>query len=106
MIGFVRFALISVAVYIVVSIVGLVSRGQWLASVGPFKAGEAVRAVVKDSEGLQEELESAKGTIESLRAQLSKHIDAMVVAVKDRDETFRENVALKRQATESPGNPT
>ena len=53
-------------VYAVVSVVALISRGQWLSSVGPFKVGESVRTLEQDQERLAQELDDAVETIEFL----------------------------------------
>lgn len=96
----VRVGLVAVVGYILVSVVALISRGQWLSTVGPVKAGEAVRAVAQDAEELRAKLRSAEEALEHLRQQPARLSDALAVAVRDRDEVFRENAQLRRRIEE------
>ena len=68
----VRFAILFAALYVVVSVVALIARGQWLSSVGPFRVSESVRALKADRDQLARALREAVDTIESLQDELAQ----------------------------------
>jgi hypothetical protein len=71
--AFVRLALVMTAVYVGVSIVGLVSEGRWLTELGPAKATQArvpLERLDATSARLREDLHDEHVTTRALKAQL------------------------------------
>jgi hypothetical protein len=78
-----RLAVLFAAAYIVISVVALIQRGQWLSSVGPIKTSEAVRQTVRDRDQLAQDLESAREVIEDLQDQLTSTTSDLVEALEE-----------------------
>jgi hypothetical protein len=71
----IRLAVIFAGVYLVVSVVALIARGQWLTKVGPVEVSEPVSDVKAESQRLQEELVQAREWIGKLRQQIAEYRD-------------------------------
>lgn len=93
----VRIAIIGASVYVLVSVIGLISRGQWLSSVGPFKVAEAVRRTEEDSSDLRDQLRKAEEVIDNLKVQLDRTEKAIEVSNRDRDEVIKELSQTRRE---------
>lgn len=67
----IRVAIVFAGVYVVVSVIALITRGQWLTRVGPVEVSE--RVVDADTEilRLERELRQDKETMDRLRQDLS-----------------------------------
>lgn len=65
-----RIALLFVAGYAIISVVGLIVRGQFLTRVGPFQVSESVQRLDQEAEGLRRELADAQETIDLLEGRL------------------------------------
>lgn len=79
----VRFAILAGSVFVFVSVVALIARGQWLTSAGPFRVADSVRAIEQERDRLAAELESAVDVIEQLDAELQ---DRTAELARVRDE--------------------
>jgi hypothetical protein len=55
-----RIVLVFLALYVVISIVALIYRGQWIVRAGPIQASEAVRTIDREKDHLRAELKTAK----------------------------------------------
>ena len=66
----VRVTLLFAALYVVVSVVALISRGQWLSRVGPFAVEDSVRTLERERDRLATELRDAVGVIGRLEGEL------------------------------------
>ena len=93
----VRTAVIGACVYVVISIIGHISAGRWLSSVGPVKVGDSVRTVSQEADNLQEQLTAARATIQTLSGQLKKTEDTLGVSNRDRDEVIKDYHRLQRE---------
>jgi hypothetical protein len=67
----IRIAVIFAAVFFVVSVVALMVRRQWLVRVGPVEVSERVSDFGLEKQRIEESLESAMQTIDSLRYELA-----------------------------------
>jgi hypothetical protein len=67
----IRIALIFASAFFVVSIVALAMRRQWLVRVGPVEVSEQVSDLRLEKQLIEESLESAMQTIDSLRYELA-----------------------------------
>ena len=67
----IRIAIIAAAGYVVVSIVALVNRRQWLARVGPVEVSEQVSAVGAENAMLKSLLERERARTKGLQAKLA-----------------------------------
>jgi hypothetical protein len=68
----VRLAIIFAGVFIVVSVVALIARGQWLTRVGPVEVSEQVSDIDAENKRLKESLENARETIDNLKQDLAE----------------------------------
>lgn len=66
----IRIAIIFAAIYVVVSVVALIARRQWLTKVGPIEASEQVTEALRENQALRDQLESAGDTIRDLEDEL------------------------------------
>lgn len=69
--GAVRLAVVFSGGYVILSVVALIARGQWLTKIGPVEVSEQVVTVDRASRKLEEELSAAQATIDMLRQQLA-----------------------------------
>ena len=76
----IRVALIFVAGYVVISVVGLIVGRRWLAELGPFKASEPIARVERGAEVLDTDLDDAQETVEGLQRRLVESDDALAQA--------------------------
>jgi hypothetical protein len=67
----IRLAIIFAGVFVVVSVVALIARGQWLTKVGPVEVSEPASDVKTQSQRLREELAQARGSIAKLRQEIA-----------------------------------
>jgi uncharacterized small protein (DUF1192 family) len=63
----IRLAIIFAGVFVVVSVVALIARGQWLTKVGPVEVSERVSVVRTENQRLERSLEKSDETIDSMR---------------------------------------
>jgi ABC-type protease/lipase transport system fused ATPase/permease subunit len=68
----IRLAIIFAAVFIVVSVVALIGRGQWLIRVGPVQVSEQVSDIDAENQRLRASLDNAQEIIDDLRQDLIK----------------------------------
>lgn len=70
MMGFVRLSIMAGAIYVVISVIALTSRGQWLSRAGPFQVQGSVDELSDAAVTLRGQLEDAGRTMGDLRAEL------------------------------------
>jgi len=68
----IRLAIIFAGIFVVVSVVALIARGQWLTRVGPVQVSEQVSDLDAENQRLQESLENARETIDNLKRDLAE----------------------------------
>jgi hypothetical protein len=73
----IRLAIIFAAGFIVISVVALVVRRQWLTRVGPLQVSEQVSGLDAENSMLRDMLESAGETIENLQSELAAANDVL-----------------------------
>jgi hypothetical protein len=71
----IRLAIIFTGVFVVVSVVALIARGQWLTKVGPVEVSENVGTMDKESQRLESRLADAHGEIGRLRQEIAEYMD-------------------------------
>ena len=76
----VRVALLAAVLYIVVSVVALVSRGQWISGVGPIRVSDSVRTLEQERDRLHAALNDAVDKVETLENQLYEARDQLADA--------------------------
>lgn len=67
----IRLALIFAGAYVVISVVALIVRRQWLTRVGPVEVSEQVSDIDAENKRLLESLENARETIDNLKQDLA-----------------------------------
>jgi hypothetical protein len=73
----IRLAIIFAGVHVVVSVVALIARGQWLTKVGPVEVSERVSDVDAHNRRLEESLEMTDETIGGMR-QATREVKEML----------------------------
>ena len=68
----IRLAIIFAGAFVVVSVVALIARGQWLTRVGPVQVSEQVSGIDAENKRLKESLETARETIDNLKQDLAE----------------------------------
>lgn len=68
----IRLAIIFAGVFIVLSVVALIAKGQWLVRVGPVQVSEQVSDLDSENQRLKESLENARETIDNLKGDLAE----------------------------------
>lgn len=68
----IRLAIIFAGVFLVVSVIALIARGQWLTRVGPVQVSEQVSDIDAENQRLKESLENARETIDNLKQDLAE----------------------------------
>lgn len=68
----IRLAIIFAGVFVVVSVVALIARRQWLTRVGPVQVSEQVSDIDAENRRLKESLENARDTIDNLKQDLAE----------------------------------
>jgi len=63
----IRLAVVFAGVYVVVSVVALIARGQWLTKVGPVEVSERVSDLKAENQRLERLLEKSDETVDSMR---------------------------------------
>ena len=71
----IRLAVIFAGVYVVVSVVALIARGQWLTKVGPVEVSERVSGVGAENRRLERLLEKSDETVDSMRHAAGEAMD-------------------------------
>jgi uncharacterized protein YlxW (UPF0749 family) len=66
----IRVAIVFAAAFVVLSVVALAAKGQWLVRVGPVQVSERVSNLDAENQRLEESLECARKTIEDLEREL------------------------------------
>jgi ABC-type protease/lipase transport system fused ATPase/permease subunit len=79
----IRLAIIFAGVFVVISVVALIARRQWLTKIGPVEVSERVADADTEVLRLERELEPARETIGRLRQELSALRD-LVAVLRDR----------------------
>jgi hypothetical protein len=74
-----RLALFAAAIYVVVSVGGLIGGRQWIAEFGPFKAAAPIKKLDQGADALEKSLADALETVRTLEQRL-----------EDSDEALRE----------------
>jgi ABC-type multidrug transport system fused ATPase/permease subunit len=68
----IRLAIIFAGAFIVISVVALIARRQWLIKVGPVQVSEQVSDLDAENRRLKESLENARETIDNLKQDLAE----------------------------------
>ena len=68
----IRLAIIFAGSFIVISVVALIARGQWLTRIGPVHVSEQVSDIDAENQRLKESLENARETIDNLKGDLAE----------------------------------
>jgi ABC-type multidrug transport system fused ATPase/permease subunit len=68
----IRLAIIFAGVFVVISVVALIARRQWLTRVGPLQVSEQVSDIDAENQRLKESLENARETIDNLKQDLAE----------------------------------
>jgi hypothetical protein len=71
MIGAARLTLLAAALYVALSVLSHIRRGQWLTGAGPFKVSEAARTLRDEAAERRDELKQALAENERLRTRVS-----------------------------------
>lgn len=71
----IRVAIIFGALFVVLSVIALIARRQWLTRVGPVEVSGDVSGLDADNHRLERKLEESERTIEGLQQQLRVHIN-------------------------------
>lgn len=79
----IRLALIFAGAFVVVSVVALIVRGQWLTKVGPVQVSERVSDVGAEIRRLEGSLEEAEETIDDLEQDLAQSADRIEQMKRD-----------------------
>lgn len=66
----IRLAIIFAAAFVVVSVVALIARGQWLTRVGPVQVSEQVSDIDAENRRLTKSLDSTREVVDNLRQDL------------------------------------
>jgi hypothetical protein len=69
-VGGIRIAILFAIAYVIVSMIALTIRRQWLTGIGPLRVSEAARGVEAERDYLAQQLTFAGQEIESLQVQL------------------------------------
>jgi len=88
-VGFVRLVLMFAAVYVILSIIARISRGQWLNRAGPFQVQDSVQKLTSESQTLQANLRTAEATIQELQVRLATTAAQRDQARKNADEALK-----------------
>jgi ABC-type protease/lipase transport system fused ATPase/permease subunit len=75
----IRLAIIFAGIYVIVSVIALITRGQWLTRVGPVEVSERVADADTEILRLEGELGQARGNLVRLRQDLSTLTDLAAV---------------------------
>jgi hypothetical protein len=84
----IRIAIIAAAGYVVISVVALVTRRQWLTRVGPVEVSEQVLDIDEENAELKSRLKREREKTEGLMAELAA-ADAMLTATARREREQR-----------------
>jgi outer membrane murein-binding lipoprotein Lpp len=68
----IRLAIIFAGVFVVLSVVALTAKRQWLVRVGPVQVSEQVSDLDAENQRLEESLENARETIDNLKQDLAE----------------------------------
>ena len=82
----IRLAIIFAGVFVVVSVVALIARGQWLTRVGPVQVSEQVSGIDAENQRLKESLENARETIDNLKQDLAETNQVLDQMMRDSGE--------------------
>jgi hypothetical protein len=66
----IRLAIIFAAAFVVVSVVALIARGQWLTRVGPVQVSEQVSDIDAENRRLTKSLDSTREVVDNLRQDM------------------------------------
>jgi hypothetical protein len=90
----IRLAVIFAGVFVVISVVALIARGQWLTKVGPVEVSERVRTVDAESRQFEQSLAQAAERIDKLRQEIAGYkelVDGMSQDGRKQDELRRDS---------------
>ena len=85
----IRLAVIFAGVFVVLSVVALIARGQWLTKVGPVEVSERVSDLKTENRRLEKSLAQARNRIGKLRQEITEYedlVDWMSRTWRDQDE--------------------
>jgi hypothetical protein len=68
----IRLAIIFAGAFVVISVVALIARRQWLTKVGPVQVSEQVSDIDAENRRLKDSLENARETIDNLKQDLAE----------------------------------
>jgi hypothetical protein len=68
----IRLAIIFAGAFVVLSVVALIAKGQWLVRIGPVQVSEQVSDLDSENQRLKESLENARETIDNLKGDLAE----------------------------------
>jgi ABC-type multidrug transport system fused ATPase/permease subunit len=83
----IRLAIIFAGIFIVVSVVALIARRQWLTRVGPVQVSEQVSDIDAENQRLKESLENARETIDNLKQDLAESNSLLDQMMRDSGAT-------------------
>lgn len=81
-----RIVAVFLALYVVVSVVALIYRGQWIVKAGPVQASEAVRTIDREKDHLHSELKTAKEDAAKWEANYDRLVGEQEVLKRESDE--------------------
>src|SRR5205823_6627625 len=87
-VGGIRIAILFAIAYVIVSMIALTVRRQWLTGIGPLRVSEAARGVEAERDYLAQQLTFAGQEIESLQAQLGDSLEALEQSQADLHEVL------------------
>jgi hypothetical protein len=79
----IRIAIVFAAAFLVLSVVALVARGQWLVRVGPVQVSEQVKDFDAESQRLRERLADSHETIRDLEQELAEMNCLLICETRD-----------------------
>jgi hypothetical protein len=82
----IRLAIIFAGAFVVVSVVALIARGQWLTKVGPVEVSAPVAEVRTENQRLEELLAKADETVDGMRQAMGEGRDMIERISKDPEE--------------------
>ncbi|MDQ3726208.1 MAG: hypothetical protein M3335_10040 [Actinomycetota bacterium] len=68
----IRLAIVSAAAFVVLSVVALAAKGQWLVRVGPVQVSERVSDLRAENQRLQKQLEDNRAIIDDLEGEVAE----------------------------------
>jgi hypothetical protein len=79
----IRVAIIFAAAFVVLSVVALAAKGQWLVRVGPVQVSERLSSLGTENRRLKRQLEESKATMDDLERELAEWNCLLYPGVRD-----------------------